>query len=185
MISLLRSVLSACRGGSFGVAPHALASCHFSPRSPRGHGEAWRFKSLSPALQEGLPRGPCHVPAPPVCLQLVVTSTSTERAATPPALSLGRRQARGRSQPTLFLIVVKYRKHRFSVLLPLPSPILKAFPGGSEVKASACNAGDLGSIPGSGRSPGEGNGNPLQYSCPENPMDRWMSLVGYSPWTDG
>ena len=46
------------------------------------------------------------------------------------------------------------------------------FPGGSEVKASACNAGDLSSIPGSGRSPGEGNGNPLQYSCLENPMDR-------------
>ena len=40
-----------------------------------------------------------------------------------------------------------------------------------EVKASACNVGDLGSIPGSGRSPGEGNGNPLQYSCLENPMD--------------
>ena len=37
---------------------------------------------------------------------------------------------------------------------------------------SACNAGDLGSIPGLGRSPGEGNGNPLQYSCLENPMDR-------------
>ena len=45
------------------------------------------------------------------------------------------------------------------------------FPGGSEVKASASNAGDLGSIPGSGRSPGEGNGNPLQYSCLENLMD--------------
>ena len=44
------------------------------------------------------------------------------------------------------------------------------FPGGSEVKASACNAGDLGSIPGLGRSLGEGNGNPLQYSCLENPM---------------
>ena len=43
--------------------------------------------------------------------------------------------------------------------------------GGSEVKASASNAGVLGSIPGSGRSPGEGNGNPLQYSCLENPMD--------------
>ena len=43
------------------------------------------------------------------------------------------------------------------------------FPGGSEGKASARNAGDLGSIPGSGRSPGEGN--PLQYSCLENPMD--------------
>ena len=44
-------------------------------------------------------------------------------------------------------------------------------PGGSEVKASASNARDPGSIPGSGRSPGEGNGNPLQYSCLENPMD--------------
>ena len=40
------------------------------------------------------------------------------------------------------------------------------------VKVSAYNVGDLGSIPGSGRSPGEGNGNPLQYSCLENPMDR-------------
>ena len=45
------------------------------------------------------------------------------------------------------------------------------FPGGSEVKVSASIVGDLGSIPGSGRSPGEGNGNPLQYSCLENPMD--------------
>ena len=53
------------------------------------------------------------------------------------------------------------------------------FPDGSEVKASACNAGDLGSIPGSGRSPGEGNGNPLQYSCLEIPMDRgaWQATV--------
>ena len=45
------------------------------------------------------------------------------------------------------------------------------FPGGAEVKASACNVEDLGSIPGSGRCPGEGNVNPLQYSCLENPMD--------------
>ncbi len=44
--------------------------------------------------------------------------------------------------------------------------------GDSDGKESACNAGDPGSIPGSGRSPGEGNGNPLQYSCLENPMDR-------------
>jgi len=51
--------------------------------------------------------------------------------------------------------------------------------GGSEVKASASNAGDLGLIPGLGRSPGEGNGNPLQYSCMENPMDRgaWQATV--------
>ena len=48
---------------------------------------------------------------------------------------------------------------------------IKGFPGGSEVKASASNTGDLGSIPGLGRSPGEGNGNPLQYSGLENPMD--------------
>ena len=45
------------------------------------------------------------------------------------------------------------------------------FPGGSDGKASAYNAGDLGSIPGLGRSPGKGNGNPLQYSCLENSMD--------------
>ena len=45
------------------------------------------------------------------------------------------------------------------------------FPGGSEVKASACNAGEPGLIPGSGRSPGEENDNPPQYSCLENPMD--------------
>ena len=52
-------------------------------------------------------------------------------------------------------------------------------PGGSEVKASACNAGDLGSIPGLGRSPGKGNGNPLQYSCLENPTDggAWWAAV--------
>ena len=46
------------------------------------------------------------------------------------------------------------------------------FPGGSDSKASAYNAGDPGSIPGSGRCPGGGNGNPSQYSCLENPMDR-------------
>ena len=45
------------------------------------------------------------------------------------------------------------------------------FPSGSDSKASVCNAGDLGSTPGLGRSPGEGNGSPLQYSCLENPMD--------------
>ena len=46
------------------------------------------------------------------------------------------------------------------------------FPGGSDSKESACNAGDPGLIPGLGRSPGERNGNPLQYSCLENPMNR-------------
>ena len=46
------------------------------------------------------------------------------------------------------------------------------FPGGSDGNESACNAGDLGLIPRFGRSPGEGNGDPFQYSCLENPMDR-------------
>ena len=52
------------------------------------------------------------------------------------------------------------------------------------VKASAYNAGDPGSIPGSGRCPGEGNGNPLQCSCLENPMDggAWLRSTDYSPW---
>ena len=55
----------------------------------------------------------------------------------------------------------------------------RGFPGGSEVKVSARNAGDMGLIPGSGRSPGEGNGNPLQCSCLENPMDggAWWATV--------
>ena len=54
-----------------------------------------------------------------------------------------------------------------------------SFPGGSEGKESACNVGDQGSIPGSGRSPGEGNGNPFQYSCLEKSMDRgaWQATV--------
>ena len=55
----------------------------------------------------------------------------------------------------------------------------EGFPGGSDGKESACNAGDPCSIPGSGRSPEEGNGNPLQDSCLENPMDRgaWRAAV--------
>ena len=61
------------------------------------------------------------------------------------------------------------------------------FPGSSEVKAPACNSGDLGLIPGSGRFPGEGNGNPLQYSCLENPMGGgawWATVHGVTKsWT--
>ena len=61
----------------------------------------------------------------------------------------------------------------------LPTPVFLGFPGGSDGKESACNAGDLGSVPGWGRSPGGGHGNPLQYSCLENPMDRgaWWATV--------
>ena len=54
--------------------------------------------------------------------------------------------------------------------VPMYLDSIQGFPGGSDGKVSACNAGDLGSIPGEGRSPGEGNGNPLQYSCLEIPM---------------
>ena len=84
----------------------------------------------------------------------------------------------------------KSQKHKlqikFSYLLrPQGQPfipyqaVIGGFPGGSESKESACNAGDLGSIPWLGRSPGERNGNPLQYCCLENPMDRgaWWAAV--------
>ena len=56
-----------------------------------------------------------------------------------------------------------------------------SFPDGSDDKESVCSAGDLGLILGSGRSPGEGNGYPLQYSCLESSMDRG-ALADYSPW---
>ena len=60
-----------------------------------------------------------------------------------------------------------------------PASELRGFPGGAAGKESACNAGDPGSFPGSGRSPGGGNSNPLQYSYLENPMDRgaWHAIV--------
>ena len=56
------------------------------------------------------------------------------------------------------------------------------FPGGSDGKESVCNAGDPGSVPGSGRSPEERKGNPFQYSCLENPKDKGASWAIYSPW---
>ena len=59
--------------------------------------------------------------------------------------------------------------------------VYRDFPGGSDGKVSAYNAGDPGLIPVSGRSPGEGNGNQVEYSCLENPMHRGAWL-GYSPW---
>ena len=78
------------------------------------------------------------------------------------------------------LTVAKWRMNILDVaLLAVLEPfhswntqdLLRGFPGGSDGKASVCNAGDPGSIPGSGRYPGEGNGYPIQYSCLENPMD--------------
>ena len=79
-----------------------------------------------------------------------------------------------------------HSRMNFSVTGPSSNPLdlsfeheAQGFPGGSDGKESACNAGDLGSIPGAGRYPEEGNGNPLQYSCLENSMDReaWWATV--------
>ena len=63
----------------------------------------------------------------------------------------------------------------------LPTPVFLGFPGGSDGKESLCNAQDLGLILGLGRCPRAGHGNPLQYSCLENPHGQ-RSLVGYSAW---
>ena len=68
----------------------------------------------------------------------------------------------------LFQFFPNCRTIYFYVVSPLPLGIF----GGSDGKESACDAGDSSLIPGSGRSPGEGNGNPIQYSCLENPTDR-------------
>ena len=79
-------------------------------------------------------------------------------------------------------LILCCRRSNYSIIVGFFFPLLmcsKGFPHISVGKESACNAGDLGSIPGSGQSPGEGNGNPLQYSCLENPMDRgtWRATV--------
>ena len=71
----------------------------------------------------------------------------------------------------------------FFVRYPSLYPIVYlGFPGGSDNKECGCNAGDLVLIPGLGRSPGEGNGYPLQYSCLENSMDKGVWQATYSPW---
>ena len=85
--------------------------------------------------------------------------------------------------PQEFMVLLWYIRDFIKVVWEcwgiLSSLLRFCFPGGSEVKVSACNMGDLSSIPGLGRSPGEGNGNPLQYSCLENPMDggAWWATV--------
>ena len=77
--------------------------------------------------------------------------------------------------------MLKLSNSLFSFNIYLLSTSYIYFPAGSEGKESACNSGDPGSIPGLGRSSGEGNGNPFQYSCLENPMDggAWRATV---PW---
>ena len=78
-----------------------------------------------------------------------------------------------------FFFFFFYRICESASYLSRDSNLLEYIPGGSDGKASVYNAGDLGSIPGLGRSPGEGNGNLLQYYCLENPMDRgaWQATV--------
>ena len=82
------------------------------------------------------------------------------------------------------IVMLHTKLTKIQVLVFLPLPFLhflntSYLPVGSDGKESACNAGDPGSIPGSGRSPGEGNGNPLQYFCLQNSMDRgaWWAAV--------
>ena len=94
---------------------------------------------------------------------------------------------RGIVIPSNFEIHLQYRRPQFnSWVIKIPwrrdrllTPVFLGFPGGSAGKESACNVGDLGSIPGSGRSPGGEHGNPLQYSCLENPMGRgaWRTAI--------
>ena len=67
--------------------------------------------------------------------------------------------------------MLKCRSNTYKNNIP-PLSRIHIFPGGSAAENPLANAGDLGSMPGSGRSPGEGKGNPLQYSCLENPVDR-------------
>ena len=72
---------------------------------------------------------------------------------------------------TVDKIIISQLKIKYNFFLKRYFQVSLGFPGGSKVKVSAWNAGDPSLIPGSGRSPGEGNGNPLHYSCLENPME--------------
>ena len=80
-----------------------------------------------------------------------------------------------------YYIIIKWsiQKEDFTLINIYASNIEVGFPSGSAGKESVSNVGDVGLIPGSGRYPEEGNGYPLQYSCPENPMDRgaWQATV--------
>ena len=114
----------------------------------------------------------------PRCIARQILNHWTTRDVSPGlicALFLFSCQAMGRPLP--------FMKLRF-LWLTIVNIMLKltVFPGGSDGKESAWNAGDWGSIPGLGRSPAGRHGNPLQYSCLENFMDRERSQAGYSPW---
>ena len=91
-------------------------------------------------------------------------------------MSLGEKGMWKRKRYPRPISMLEYCYRLNCVHTPTPTP---DFPGGSDGKQSACNAGDPGSIPGLVRSPGEGDGNPLQHSCLENSMDRgaWWAIV--------
>ena len=76
-------------------------------------------------------------------------------------------------------LILTFHSFSTTILHTLLSNVWRGFPGGSDGKESACNVGDPGSNSGLGRSPGEGNGNPLQYSCLENPKDKeaWQATI--------
>ena len=80
-----------------------------------------------------------------------------------------------------FMVLTWFRCFVSLLKLKLVYVYLNSFPGGSDSKESTCSVGDLNLIPGLGRSPREGHGNPLQYSCLENPHGQ-RSLMGYSLW---
>ena len=128
---------------------------------PRPAG-AWRLIMLSPVASPGF----CH---PPI---------RNKRALADPVLH--------HPFPQLTFKTFSPSHSRVQVFwaLATPTPCLSTpvFPGGLDGKESACNAGESGLIPGSLRSPGEGNGYPLWYSCLENPHGQ-RSLTGYSPWS--
>ena len=88
--------------------------------------------------------------------------------------SAGKKSTCNAGDPSSIPGLISWRRDR------LPIPVFSGFPGSSNDKESVCNVGDLGLIPGFGRSPGEGHGNPLQYSGLENPQGQ-SSQVGYSP----
>ena len=102
--------------------------------------------------------------------------------ATPPSILAQRPMERGAWWATVTGVAESQKRLRDLALMHIVMVTLGlGFPGGSDSQESACNAGDLGSLPGLGRSPGEGNGNPLQYSCLENSVGRgaWWAA---SPW---
>ena len=100
--------------------------------------------------------------------------------ATPPSILAQRPMERGAWWATVIGVAESQKRLRDLALMHTVMVTLGlGFPGGSDSQESACNAEDLGSIPGSGRSPGEGNGDPPPYSCLENSLDRgaWQARV--------